>query len=48
MGIGYYADLGDEEVEFRDNLVTDQTQFCHANLFACCYLNLRCSLFSHL
>ena len=41
MGIGHYADLEGDLIEFRDNLVTTYTQFDHANLFACSHLNLR-------
>ena len=48
MGIGHYADLDGELIEYRDNLVTDYLQFSYDNLFNCQYLNLRGSSFSHL
>ena len=48
MGIGHCADLDDELIEFKDNLVTDYLQFSYDNLFNCQYLNLRGSSFDHL
>ena len=48
MGVGHYDDLGGEWIDFNDNLVTNYSYFDHANLFACCYINLRESSISYL
>ena len=35
MGVGHYADLYGELIEFKENLVVDHLQFDYSNLFAC-------------
>ena len=48
MGIGHYADLDGELIEFKENLVADHLQLDHCNIFNCQYINLRGSSFNHL
>ena len=48
MGIGHYADLEGELIEFINNLVVKQKNMDYSNMFACQFLNLRGSSFKHL
>ena len=48
MGIGYYADLEGELIEYKDNLVIGHLQLDYCNMFNCQYLNIRGSSFNHL
>ena len=48
IGIGHYADLDGELIEYKDNLVVDYQLFDNSNMFNCQYLNLRGSSFNHL
>ena len=48
MGFQYDIDFVDEELNFRNNVITDNLVFDHSNLFMCRYLNLRGSSFKFL
>ena len=45
MGYGYEADIFDDLIEYRENVITDHLFFNLKNLFMCRFLNLRGSQF---